>query len=311
MSLFLGLIAVAVLAGMFGAMLGLGGGIFLVPAMTLIFKFPIHFAIGTSIVAVVATSVSGSANYIKSGVTNIRLGLTLETLTTLGAVAGGLLATSLGKNALGTLFALILLYTAYSMLRRIRPGATPKRSAERAGASPPSASPPSAPPSPPAPTRAASAGKAGAGAPSFAERVLSGNFYDAAQQRQVTYQAGKMGAGMLAGLVGGIASGLLGIGGGIIKVPVMNVVMGVPLKAATATSTFMVGITAVASSFVYYSKGFVNPLLAVPVALGVFIGAQLGTRVARRAKTAVLTWIFVAVLLFTAGQMLWNSLLVR
>lgn len=295
MSLFLGLVAVAVLAGMFGALLGLGGGIFLVPAMTLIFKFPIHYAIGTSIVAVVATSVSASANYIKAGVTNIRLGLVLETLTTAGAIAGGLLAASLGKDTLSTLFALILLYTAYSMARRGRPGASPAAKAATAAATV-------------TPSAAVTPSATGPARRSPLDEALSGSFYDPVQRRLVSYEARKIGAGLVAGVFGGIASGLLGIGGGVIKVPVMNLIMKLPLKAATATSNFMVGITAVASAFVYYSKGFVNPLLAVPVALGVFAGAQLGTVVARRVKTAVLTWIFVAVLIFTAGQMLWNSL---
>lgn len=293
MSLFIGLVAVAVLAGMFGSMLGLGGGIFLVPAMTLVFGFPIHFAIGTSIVAVVATSVSGSANYINSGVTNIRLGLALETLTTLGAIAGGLVAASLSKNTLGILFALILLYTAYSMVRRGRAPAQSQEHLESDAAKP---------------RERLREVESNSKTSAFTAKILSGSYYDAAQRRQVSYQADRLGAGMAAGIAGGFASGLLGIGGGVIKVPVMNIVMGVPLKAATATSTFMVGITAVASAFVYYSKGFVNPLLAAPVALGVFLGAQLGTRVARRARTGVLTWIFVGVLLFTAGQMLWNSL---
>ncbi|MBE3575557.1 MAG: sulfite exporter TauE/SafE family protein [Firmicutes bacterium] len=285
----LALMGIAFVAGFFGSMAGLGGGIFIVPALTLLYHYPMRYAVAASLAAVVGTSVSGSLHFLQAGQSNLRLALFLEVLTTLGAMGGGVAAAWLPERALVILFSGVMFYTAWTMVRKATRGraAPPQGTApqQAAQASQAALDPPSDPPSP----WAAS---------------LRGSYYDPALQGQVAYQGHHLAAGLAASVVGGMVSGLLGIGGGVIKVPVMNVIMGLPLKAATATSTFMVGITAAASAFVYFANGYLNPYLAAPVVLGAVAGARVGSAVGRRASSVALTWVFVVLLAFIAIQML-------
>lgn len=270
------LTAVGFMAGLFGSMLGFGGGIFVVPILSIFLGIEVHKAIGTSLIAVIATSGSAASVYMKARLTNIRLGMVLETVTTVGAVTGGFLAAALSGQALSALFAVMLVYTGYSMFtRRGREGEI------QAGEVP----------DPPV--------GSGGGFVS----ALSEAYYDRALRRSVSYDVKALPAGLLASAAGGAISGLLGLGGGIVKVPVMNVFMGVPIKAATATSNFMVGITAATSAFIYYAHGHITPSLVAPTVIGVFFGAQAGSRLAQRIDGNVLRGIFVVVLGIMAVQM--------
>ena len=269
-------------AGTFGAMLGLGGGILIVPLLTGVFGVPIHEAIGTSLVGVVATSNAGAGVYLKARLVNIRLGLILEPLLALGGIAGGLTAAVLSGQVLSALFALALIYTAYNMISKGR-------------------------------------GEDELKAPLVDEHVqvgerasrrysLSGELFDKAIGRTVTYRVHDLPLGLVVSFIAGNLAGLLGIGGGIVKVPVMHLLMGVPLKASVATSNFAMGITASSAAFVYVSRGLVDPFLAGPVVIGVVVGAQTGSRIAERARSTWLSRVFVLVLLFMAGQMALKAL---
>ncbi len=250
----------ASLAGVFGALLGLGGGVFLVPILSLLFGFDIHIAIGASIVGVIATSSGAASAYLRDHLTNVRLGMSLELATTVGALIGGTIAGYLGHDALAILFGLVLLYTAFSMAR---------------------------------------------GNPELARD-------DPAPQAHptdgITYTPKNYPAGLSVAAFAGSISGLLGIGGGIIKVPAMYLFMGVPLRIAAATSNFMVGVTAAASAFVYYARGDIHPLIAGPTALGVFTGALVGTRISGRLRSRALEWLFVVILLLVAVSMIASAI---
>lgn len=252
-----GLFAAGFVAGLLGALLGIGGGIFLVPALTLIFGLPIRVAVGTSLVAVIATSAGVAAMLPPGRGADVPLALRLEIATTAGAIAGGVLAGYASPQALGVLFAAAVFATAGYTLYKAR--------------------------------RSAAAG--------VPERLFA---------REYTVQ--RWPAGLAMSVVAGMASGLLGIGGGFIKVPIMYAVMGVPMGIATATSNFMVGITAAASVFVYYGRGDIHPLVVIPTAVGIFAGAMTGVRVMARLRVAWLRTALVALLVLVGIQMLLHSL---
>ncbi len=265
---------VSVGAGLFGAILGLGGGIVVVPALTLLLGVDIRYAIGASIVSVIATSSGAGATYVKERLTNLRVAMLLETSTTTGALAGAFLAGIVAGRWLYLIFGIVLGYTALAMWRR--PHGT------------------SATPIP---------------ADRLADRLrLHGTYFDDATATQVSYRASRTTWGLAVSALAGVLSGLLGIGGGIVKVPAMNLVMGLPLKTASATSNFMIGVTAAASAGVYFYRGDVNPFIAAPVALGVLAGAMMGTYVLRHMRTSVLRVTFTAVLVLVAVQMAWRGL---
>ncbi len=276
-------------AGLFGSLLGLGGGILIVPLLTLGFGLPLITAVGVSLVCVIMTSGAAAGVYLERRVANLRLGMTLELFTAIGALVGGLVAFLLPERTLELIFAGLLVYVAATMARR--------RDAPRAAASP-------------EPDGAAEAADIepsdddvpGAFAPSGEDRpfieTLSGP----------GYRVHRMGFGILGSLGAGLTSALLGIGGGLIKVPVMNVVMGVPLRVATATSNLMIGITASAGAIIYLIRGGLDAYAAAPTAIGVFIGASVGSRVAHRIDLRILRGLFVAILLYTAWQMLQRAL---
>jgi uncharacterized membrane protein YfcA len=263
-------------AGVFGALLGLGGGVLIVPLLTLGFGLTFREAVGASLVCVIVTSSAAASVYLQRDEANLRLGMTLEMFTALAALGGGLVAFLLPDKLLAVLFAALLLYVAVTMVRgrggETVPGPEPD------GVDAPQVAEPLDP------TERAGGGLAAA---------LSGP----------GYRVHSLGRGVAGSLLAGVVSALFGVGGGIVKVPVMNLVMGVPLRVATATSNLMIGVTASAGALVYLFRGGIDPYIAAPTAVGVFIGASLAARLAHRVDTGVLRLLFAATLLFTALQM--------
>ncbi len=273
--LFLG----AFLAGIAGSVLGLGGGVFLIPFLTLALGVDIHTAIGASIVAVVATSTSAASHYVREHLTNLRLAMFLEVATTLGAVSGAFVATLLGVRELALIFAVVLVYAAGYMALRHRDTARERADATVGAANPPPRG-----------------------------LNLGGVYVDPEDGATYRYRVRRPAFGFGISSFAGMVSGLLGIGGGIIKVPAMNSAMRVPMKVAVATSNFMIGVTASASAFIYYGKGYVDPTISTPVILGVFLGASLGTPLLGRVTSRTLRLAFVPVLLVVAVLMLLRGL---
>jgi uncharacterized membrane protein YfcA len=281
-------------AGVFGSLLGLGGGILIVPLLTLGFGLPLREAVGVSLVCVIMTSSAAAGVYLERHVANLRLGMTLELFTATGALVGGSIAFLLDDQILSFLFAGLLLYVAVTMFRGRggRTDATPAAATvtdvpaavdddlSAAGSSAAVATPPTVP------------------APSAAMLSLSGEGY---LVRNLPF-------GIVGATFAGVVSALLGIGGGIVKVPLMNLSMGVPLRVATATSNMMIGITAAASAVIYLIHGGIDPYVAGPTAIGVFIGATAGSRLGHRVNTRMLRTLFVVVLVYTAVQMLLRAL---
>jgi uncharacterized membrane protein YfcA len=265
-------------AGVFGSLLGLGGGTLLVPLLTLGFGLPLRDAVGVSLVAVIVTSSASASVFLQRHAANLRLGMTLELFTAMGAVAGGVIAFVVDQRLLAGLFALLLAYVGVSMF--VRRGTNAVETSEDG--------------------QAAGAGaSAGPPAPS---RGWAGELIDRLSGRG--YRVRRLGAGFVGSVGAGVVSALLGIGGGTIKVPLMHLAMGVPLRVATATSNLMMGITASASAIIYLLRGGIDPYVAAPTAIGVFLGASLGSRVVHRIDLRVLRLLFTVVLLYTAFQML-------
>lgn len=277
----LALVTAGAVTGVLGALLGTGGGVFLIPILVLGLDLPMHHAVATSIVSVIATSSAVASANVQHGVANMPLGMTLEIATSIGAIAGGLTAAVVSPTALEGLFAATLLPTAVMMWRRgpTQP-APPLSSAE------------------PAPDSAATRSSR-----------LAGRYYDAATRREIVYRPRRMWAGMLISLVAGNLSGLLGIGGGVFKVPALHLVCDVPMKAAAATSNFMIGVTATASAFLYFGRGEVRPAVTAAVVLGVLAGSAAGYSFNRFVRGSFLRRLFAVLLVAVAVQMLARSLL--
>jgi hypothetical protein len=274
----LALLGGGVVAGLFGSLLGLGGGILIVPFLTLVFGLPIQQAVGVSLVCVIVTSGAAAAVYLERRVANLRLGMVLELFTATGAVIGGAIAFLLDEHVLAGLFTALLLYTAVTMARRRE---NPSPQASDAPATPASPAIADNDPARVAPTTSG-----------FIAR-LSGPGYIVKNLR----------VGTIGAVFAGVMSALLGIGGGLVKVPLMHLFMGVPLRVSTATSNLMVGITASTSAIVYLLRGGIDPYIAGPTALGVFLGAAIGSRSSHRIQLGVLRLLFVVVLLYTAYEM--------
>jgi len=286
----LAMMATGLGAGVFGSLLGLGGGILIVPLLTLGFGLPLRVAVGVSLVSVIVTSSASAAVFLQRHAANLRLGMTLELFTAAGAIGGGILAYALDERQLSALFALLLLYVAISMIRRREPGA-----AARAGAQGDAAS---APPAPlPSTTDATRSARPDIGFAGYVAR-LSGPDYAIERFR----------LGIVGSIAAGVVSALFGVGGGIVKVPLMHLVMGVPLRVATATSNLMIGITASASAIIYLLRGGLDPFVSAPIAIGVFLGASAGSRIAHRVDVRVLRVLFTVVLLYTAFQMVQRAI---
>jgi uncharacterized protein len=259
---------VALIVGVLGSMLGIGGGVLLIPLLTGFFGIPIKTAIGASIVSVIATSSAAGAIYVGRGLSHTRLAMVMEIATTLGALSGGITAVLLSPQLLEGLFAAVLVYVVYSM-RRL-PGEGP------------------------------------ASAPTG---LLDTSYTDPLSGQAVTYGVRQLPLGMGASFIAGSVSGLLGIGGGIIKVPIMSLMMRMPLRAAIATSNFMIGVTAATSAVIYYQHGFLDPGITIPTALGVLVGAQIGARIGGKVRSNSLKLIFEGLLLIFAVQMLYKAVI--
>jgi uncharacterized membrane protein YfcA len=272
-------------AGAFGSLLGLGGGILIVPLLTLGFGLPLREAVGVSLIAVIVTSSASAGVYLERHVANLRLGMTLELFTALGALAGGYIAFLLDERTLSLLFGLLLLYVAFTMARGGDAESGYDAEVDRA-----------VPRAPPAPADAA-LDVAPDGHSRSRQTILDRLSGDG-------YRVRNLGRGMVGATGAGVASSLLGIGGGIIKVPLMHLSMGVPLRIAAATSNMMIGITAAASALIYVIHGGIDIYVAGPTAIGVFLGATAGSRFGDRVDAGHLRLLFVVVLLYTAVQML-------
>jgi uncharacterized membrane protein YfcA len=247
-------------AGALGALLGLGGGILIVPLLSLGFGLPLTTAVGTSLICVIATSTGGAAHNVRTGRADIRLGLTLALATVVGAIAAAVAAGFVPERVLAAAFALLMAYSAISMLRRLVIGG--------AGPVEPSIDP-MAPDGPDAPA----------------------------------YRSRRLPLAVGGSFVAGNVAGLLGVGGGVVTVPLLHLAMGAPLHVAVATSNFMLGITAAAGAYVYLFRGDVNPLVAGPVVVGVAVGAMAGARAASRLRAGWIGVLFVIVLGYVAVQM--------
>jgi len=264
--------AISILAGLLGSLVGVGGGIIVVPALTLLMGVDIHHAIAASIISVIATSSGAASSYVRERITNIRLAMVLEIATAAGALCGAVLAAFMSGQWLYLLFGIVLCYTAWSMFRK---------KTETPHELPPDA---------------------------LADRLrLHGSYFDKALGHEVSYRISRTKLGLAVSYLAGILSGLLGIGGGVLKVPVMNLSMGVPIKVCTATSNFMIGVTAATGAAVYFMRGEVQPFVAAPVAIGVLFGAKLGASLLSRLKSQSIRMAFVIVLTVSALQMLWKG----
>lgn len=265
--------ASSIIAGLLGSILGLGGGIIIIPVLTLLLHVPIHIAIGAGLVSVITTSSGAAIAYVKDKLSNIRIGMFLETATTLGAVTGAFIAGMVSAKTLYIVFGLIMAYSAYTMFK--------KRKAEL-------------------PTDVQEH-------PLAARLKLSGAYYDKVLKETVEYKVAGIYPAYGVMYIAGILSGLLGIGSGTFKVLGMDIFMKLPMKVSSATSNFMIGVTAAASAGVYFARGDINPLVAGPVGIGVLIGARVGTKVMERMKNKTLRMIFIPVLTYTALEMLWKG----
>jgi uncharacterized membrane protein YfcA len=266
LSFFL-IFAGGIVTGILGALLGIGGGVFFIPYLVLLLKVPIHQAIATGIVCVIATSSAAASVNVERKFTNIRLGMVLEVATTTGAVLGGFTANALSGAVLSKVFGGLLFLVAFLMMRSVWIG----RDA------------------------AATAGENG---------WIRGSYFDPAANKEVTYTVRRLPAALSFSLIAGNLSGLLGIGGGVIKVPAINLVCGVPMKAATATSNFMIGVTAVASAFIYYANDRIHPVITSAAVIGVLVGSMAGTTISARIHGRMIAIIFMLVLLVLGLQMI-------
>ncbi len=261
--------ASSAVAGFLGALTGLGGGVVVTPVLTILLGVDFHYAIGATLVSVIATSSGAAAAYVREGYSNIRAGMFLEIATTFGAVAGAHLTAVVPVSALAVIFGGVLLYSAGQSLRR------PKDS-------PGSQSDP------------------------LAVRFRLNGSYPG-QQGLIHYYVCRVKAGFALMFGAGVLSGLLGIGSGALKVIAMDQLMRIPFKVSTTTSNFMIGVTAAASAGVYLSRGYIDPGLAMPVMLGVLTGSMLGARQLAGAKTRVLRMVFAGVVGLLAVEMIYNG----
>jgi uncharacterized protein len=265
---------ISVVAGALGSLLGLGGGIIVIPALTLLFHIDIHYAIGASIVSVIATSSGAAAAYVRDGLTNLRVAMVLELATTSGALTGAYLAGLLSGRWLFIIFGLVLGYSSVMMVRKLKEPEFQN----------------SVKPAP------------------WADYLrLHGSYFDKRAGREIVYRVTSTRIGLALMYLAGAISGLLGIGSGSLKVPAMDLAMHMPIKVSTATSNFMIGVTAAASAGVYYMRGEIDPFIAAPVAVGVLLGAVGGSYLLPKLRSSTIRLVFVVVLLWISGQMLWEG----
>jgi len=261
----------SLLAGFLGSLTGLGGGVVIVPLLTLGLGVDIRYAIGASLVSVIATSSGAAAAYVKEGFSNIRIGMFLEMATTMGALLGAMLAARIPTSAIAVIFGVVLVYSAYLSLH-------PAQGQVDLEASDP-----------------------------LAVRLRLDASYPTLDG-PVAYHVHAVPTGFSLMFVAGALSGLLGIGSGAVKVLAMDRAMHIPFKVSTTTSNFMIGVTAAASAGIYLNRGYIDPGLAMPVMLGVLIGSLLGARVLVGARTRWLRIIFAGVILVLGFEMIFNGL---
>jgi uncharacterized membrane protein YfcA len=266
------LFAVSLGASALGGMLGMAGGIFIVPILVIFGHVDIHAAIGASLVSVIACSCGGAAPFLRSRLTNVRLAITLETATTLGALSGVFLFGIIPSSYLFFLFAAILLLSAQQMMTRRG--------------------------DPPGASTVADTGRW------TAALRLNSSYPQRAPERDIAYRVQRLPLGMILMFGAGLISALLGIGSGVLKIPAMDTALRLPIRVSSATSNFMIGITAAASAGAYFMRGDIVTAVAGPVALGSVVGAVLGARILMRASTAGIRLLFVVVLVLLAALML-------
>jgi uncharacterized membrane protein YfcA len=265
------LFATSVVAGFLGALTGLGGGVVIVPVLTLLFKVDIRYAIGASLVSVIATSSGAAIAYVREGLSNIRIGMFLEIATTLGALLGAYLTAKISSHWIAVVFGAVLLYSAIASFRKKADAARKVQESHLAK-----------------------------------QLELVGTY--AGPDGTETYAARRvpLGFGIMFGA--GTLSGLLGIGSGAVKVLAMDQAMGLPFKVSTTTSNFMIGVTAAASAGIYLARGYIQPTLAMPVMLGVLVGSLLGTQVLVKTRVGVLKSVFALVIVVLGCEMIFNGI---
>ena len=261
----------SLLAGFLGALTGLGGGVVIVPLLTLVFGVDIHYAIGAALVSVIATSSGAAAAYVREGYSNVRVGMFLEIATTVGALVGAKLVLHLRVSIISIIFGVVLLYSAYASIT------------QQAHSS------------------------ADGGPDRIATWLKMDSTYPTANGLESYHVRGvPQGFGLM--FVAGVLSGLLGIGSGAVKVLAMDKAMKLPFKVSTTTSNFMIGVTAAAGAGVYLRRGYIDPGLAMPVMLGVLAGSLIGARMLERAKVKVLRMVFSGVIAVLALEMIYSGL---
>lgn len=265
------LFAGAAIAGLIGSLTGLGGGVVLIPLLTLVFKVDIHYAIGTSLISVIATSSGAAAAYVKEGITNIRLGMFLELATTMGAIMGAMLAKHVSTSGIAIVFGIMLLVSAFTSFIHHED-------------------------------------KIDSGPPNRLSTWLQLNNAYPTETGLRSYVVKNVAGGFVMMHVAGIVSGLLGIGSGALKVIAMDRIMRIPFKVSTTTSNFMIGVTAAASAGIYLKEGYIDPGLSMPVVLGVLLGAFIGSKILFRAQTRVLKLLFAIIISLLAVEMIYNGI---
>ena len=259
----------AFLAGLAGSLTGLGGGVVVIPLLTLCFNIDIRYAIGAALVASIATSSGSASAYVKEGITNMRLGMFLEIATTIGAVFGAAIAIYMPTNVIAVIFGMVLIFSAAMTLRKKYDHSVVKGSVT-------------------------------------AEKLKLNGSYPT-KDGQVEYELTNVVGGFSLMSLAGVLSGLLGIGSGALKVLAMDSVMRVPFKVSTTTSNFMIGVTAAASAVVYLQRGYIDPGIAFPVIIGVLAGATTGAKLLQRMNVKVLRIIFSIAITIVALNMMYNG----
>jgi uncharacterized membrane protein YfcA len=267
----LAIFGMSVLAGFLGALTGLGGGVVIIPALCLLFKVDLHYALGASLVSVIATSSGAAAAYVREGFSNIRIGMFLEVATTLGALLGAYLTAKVSGNWIGVIFGLVLLYSAWASMHKLED--VPR------------------------------SGKPDA----LALRLdLRGSFPVDGGREEYVAEHVPAAFGIMFGA--GTLSGLLGIGSGAVKVLAMDQAMKLPFKVSTTTSNFMIGVTAAASAGIYLSRGYILPSLAMPVMLGVLAGSLIGARTLAQTQVKTIRVAFAVVIVALGAEMIYNGM---
>ena len=270
------LFAGALFAGFIGSLTGLGGGVVIVPLLTIGYGVDIRYAIGASLIGVIATSSGAASAYVKEGILNIRIGMFLEIATTLGAIAGAAIALFAPTHTIAIIFGFVLLYSALMSLK-------PKNEMQSTDNQP-------------------------AKNPDRLVEILKAKGSYMTANGLKNYTLHNLAGGFMMMVLAGILSGLLGIGSGAMKVIAMDSIMKIPFKVSTTTSNFMIGVTAAASAGIYLTRGYIDPVLSMPVMLGVLIGSLFGAKILIRSKTKKIRFVFALVVTLLALEMIYNGL---